>query len=133
MSQQELLDRAVKIALEQDYDAAQKFITETFGDDSDLDIVKCDECGEILALVVNLLAHSLSGGDKAATLAVYKHIRACPLHEERINGYSHGVAVPLGMTLGAGLRRTAERFNLSFTEALDKRIAYLEEKLLETT
>ena len=129
MSQQELLNRAVKIALEQDYDAAQKFITETFGDDSDLDIVKCDECGEILALVVNLLAHSLSGGDKSATLAVYKHIRACPLHEERINGYSHGVAVPLGMTLGAGLRMAAKRFSLSFTEALDKRIAYLESKL----
>jgi len=133
MSQQELLNRAMKIALEQDYDAAQKFITETFGDGSDLDIVKCDECGEILALVVNLLARSLSGGDRSVTLAVYKHIRAYPLHEKKINGHSHGAALPLGITLGAGLRRTAERFNLSFTEALDKRIAYLEEKLLETT
>jgi len=129
MSQQELLNRAMKIALEQDYDAAQKFITETFGDGSDLDIVKCDECGEILALVVNLLARSLSGGDRSVTLAVYKHIRAYPLHEKKINGYSHGAALPLGITLGAGLRNTAKKFNLTFMEALDKRIAYLDSKL----
>ena len=119
----------MKIALDQNFEQAQKFISETFGDDSDLNIVKCDECGEILALVVNLLARSISGGDQKATLAVYKHIRAYPEHEEHIYGYSHGVTLPIGKTLGHGLRWGAKKHGLSFTEALDSRIAYLESKL----
>ena len=128
--QQEVIERALKIAIEQNYEEAQKFVEETFGKKTDLDIVKCDECGEILALVENLLARGLSGGDPATTLAIYRHMKQYPDHADMINGYSHGTAIPIGKTLNSALRSTAKKFNLTFMEALDKRIKHLEAKLV---
>lgn len=129
MSENKIFEKALEIATNQDYEAAQTFISNIFGEDSDLNIVKCDKCGEILALVVNLLAKSISGGDKKATLAVYKHIRKHPDHAELIYGYSYGVGLPIGKPLNTALRSVAKKFNLSYMEALDKRIEYLEGKL----
>ena len=54
MEQQELYKKALEIFQAQNQTEAQRFISEHFGDDADLNIVKCDQCGEVLALVVNI-------------------------------------------------------------------------------
>jgi len=128
MEQQEIYKKALEIFQAKDQSAAQRFISEHFGDDADLNIVKCDQCGEILALVVNILSKGLTGGDTLTNLAIYKHIREHPDHGTDIYGYSHGVGLPIGHTLDVVIRSMAKRFNMTLEEALDKRIAYLEAK-----
>jgi len=128
MEQQELYKKALEIFQAQNQTEAQRFISEHFGDDADLNIVKCDQCGEVLALVVNILSKGLTGGDTLTNLAIYKHIRKHPDHGPDIYGYSHGVGLPIGHTLNVTIRSMAKRFNMTLEEALDQRISYLEAK-----
>jgi len=125
----QIFREALEIFKTRDQEQANQFIRERFGDDADLNIVKCDLCGEILALSSNLLAKGLTGGDKTVNLQVYRHIKAYPDHMNDINGYSHGVAVPLGSTLGAAIEAVGKRFGLTLDEALTSRIQRLEKQL----
>ena len=150
-----VLNKALEFYREGDEEKAQAWINQHFGEDVDLSIVKCEICGEVLALVENILAKTLIGGDKRANLAVYKHIKNHPTHIESIFGYSHGVKLPLGSTLFYGIERqpswlleklrpvldyfpkhkrgglkgAAEYHGLTIDEALRSRIEHLETKL----
>ena len=153
MEHQEIYKKALELFQSKDAVEAQRFIDEHFGQGANLNIVKCDQCGEILAFVVNILAKGLTGGDDLTNLAIYKHIREHPDHAADIYGESHGMRLPLGKTLfygvvtnttqaGAlfkifgkvpsyklrGLIGAAEHHGITLEEALDKRIAYLEAK-----
>ena len=160
--QKDLFEKALKIFQEQDMEKAKEYIRENFGDDVDLNIVKCNECGEIIALVTNILAVGLMGGDKKVDLEILKHIRKHPTHANKICGYSHGEELPYGETLmygtptklkempfynifkffidrlipdyaQHGLVGTAEHHNITVEEVIDKRIKHLEAKLISTS
>ena len=127
--QQRILSEALEILNTKDQEAAQRFVRENFGEDTDLNIVKCEMCGEIIALCASLLATGLTGGDKLVNLQVYKHIKEHRGHMNHIYGLSHGVRLPIGQTLGYAITRIGKQYNMSLDEALDSRIKHLEEKL----
>jgi len=130
--QHRILSEALEIFNTRDPEAAQRFVEDHFGEDTDLNIVKCDMCGEIIALCVNIIVTGITGGDKRVNLQIYKHIKEHRTHMNHIYGHSHGVRLPLGQTLGYTITRVAKSYDLSLDEALDSRIAHLEEKLKQT-
>jgi len=124
-----IYEKVIELFKTRDTEAAQKLIEENFGEDADLNIVKCEACSQIIALSVNILAKALTGGDTKVTLEVYKHILAHPDHAEQIYGYSHGVKLPIGFTLYSAIDTARKRYNYTLERALTERIKYLEAKL----
>ena len=124
--QSEIFREALELFNSHDIEKAKNFIRERFGEDADLNIIKCDMCGEVVALCSNLLATGLTGGDKLVNLQVYRHIKKYLGHMDSINGYSHGVTLPIGSTLGAAIMAQGKRFNMTLDEALVSRIEHLE-------
>jgi hypothetical protein len=114
-----------------DINKAKEYIDTRFGEDADLNIVKCDKCGKILSLTPNLLASCLTGGDKRVSLAIWRHLEKHPDHYEEVAGYSHSVRVPIGHTLWAGLKHACRKHGVTAEEGIRKRIEYLETKLGE--
>ena len=125
-----LFTEALELFQKADMETAQRWITENFGEDADLNIVKCKQCGEIIAVTLYIFAKAFTGGDKRVNLEVYKHIRDHRDHANSIVGIAYDVELPIGSTLFKALQSTAKKFNLSIDEALDKRIQYLEDKLI---
>lgn len=126
----EIFQKALQVAQSGDINAAQQYVNEYFGEETELNLVKCKECGAILAISSDLLATGLSGGDQRINLEIYRHAKQYPSHFTSIVGLPRGTEFPIGELLRTQLAKVCNMYNLSFSEGLDKRIKYLEDKLI---
>ena len=125
----EVFSKAAELYREGDVEKAQAWVNQHFGEDTDLNIVKCKQCGEIIALTASLMGVALTGGDKRINLEIYRHLETYPTHHDMIVGLSHGVEIPIGVTLWTGLAMACKKHGLTIDEGIRERIEYLENRL----
>jgi len=125
----EVFSKAAELYREGDVEKAQAWVNRYFGEAVDLNIVKCKQCGEIIALAANLMGVALTGGDPRITLEVWRHLDQYPTHHDAVVGLSHGVEVPIGSTLWMGLSMACMKHRITLDEGIKMRIEYLERKL----